>query len=105
MIAVLFVFTGSSGIVMAGNLRLHLETLAAEQGFLIEGADLIGDEQTPALTTKNLADQINLLLAKRNISIDISLQLINPIDKPGAENVTTAVPVSMLLKVYLLLGG
>jgi len=69
LIVVLFGITGSSGVVLAETLRWHLETLAAERGFRIEGVDLIGDEQRSSRKTEKLADQISQLLANYNFVI------------------------------------
>ncbi len=69
LIVVLFGIAGSSGVVMAENLRWHLETLADERGFRIEGVDLIGDEQRSSRKTEKLADQISQLLANYNFVI------------------------------------
>ena len=69
LVAVLLGFTGSSGIAMAEKLRWHLETLAAERGFLIEGVELIGDEQRSSRKTGKLADRIGQLLANYNFVI------------------------------------
>ncbi len=69
LIVVLFGLAGSSGIVMAETLRWHLETLAAERGFRIEGVERIGDEQRSSHDTEKLADQINQLLANYNFVI------------------------------------
>ncbi len=69
LIAVLAGFTGFSGIAVAENLRWHLEALAAERGFRIEGGDLIGDEQSSSHKTGKLADHINQLLANYNFVV------------------------------------
>ena len=69
LIVVLVGFTGSSSIVMAEDLRWHLETLAAERGFRIESVDLIGDEQKSNHKTKKLANRISQLLANYNFII------------------------------------
>lgn len=69
LIAVLVGLTGSSRIVMAEELRWHLEALAAERGFRIEGVDLIGEEQRSSGKTEKLADRINQLLANYNFVI------------------------------------
>jgi len=69
LIVILVGFTGSSSIVMAEDLRWHLETLAAERGFRIESVALIGDEQKSNHKTKKLADRISQLLANYNFII------------------------------------
>jgi aspartyl protease family protein len=60
---------GLPGGVAAKELRLHLESLATEQEFQIEGLGHVGDEQATRTKTKNLDKQIGLLLTDYNFII------------------------------------
>jgi aspartyl protease family protein len=55
-----------SGNLSAEDLRRQLENIAAERGFRIAGIELIGDEKSSNYRSKNLVNQINLLLANYN---------------------------------------
>jgi aspartyl protease family protein len=62
-------FSASADTALAEKLRRHLETLAAERGFRVEGADLIGDEQGSSRKSDGLAERINQLLANYNFIV------------------------------------
>lgn len=70
-IAMLSGLPGFAAAETGESVRWQMETLAAEQGFRLEGADLIGDETGPVHETGTLSDRINRLLANYNFVVTL----------------------------------
>lgn len=66
---VTLLWVSSGGLVTADTLRTEIESLASEQGFHVNGVDLIGEEAVSDNRPQNPADQISQLLANYNFIV------------------------------------